>query len=72
MLTCIPPKSSGDIYIGASSGYKPVKVMYNSIDKTIIQTGNILETTDIVFANSRDSKRITFAFPIDYNEIEVI
>jgi hypothetical protein len=72
MLTCIPPKSSGDIYVGASSGYKPAKIMYNSIDKTIIQTGNILETTDIVFANSRDSKRITFAFPIDYNEIEVI
>lgn len=30
MLTCIPPKSSGDIYVGASSGYKPVKVIYGS------------------------------------------
>lgn len=27
MLSCIPPKSSGDIYIGASSGYKPAKVI---------------------------------------------
>lgn len=30
MLTCIPPKSSGDIYVGTSSGYKPVKVIYSS------------------------------------------
>ena len=30
MLTSIPPKSSGDIYVGASSGYKPVKVIYGS------------------------------------------
>lgn len=28
MLTCIPPKSSGDIYVGVSSGYKPLKVTY--------------------------------------------
>lgn len=27
MLSCIPPKSSDNIYIGASSGYKPAKVI---------------------------------------------
>lgn len=27
MLTVIPPKSTGDTYIGASSGYKPAKVI---------------------------------------------
>jgi hypothetical protein len=40
MLTCIPPKSSGDIYVGASSGYKPAKVMYGDKPAKIAVTYN--------------------------------
>lgn len=35
MLTVIPPKSTGDIYIGAASGYKPAKIIaVNGIEST--------------------------------------
>lgn len=40
MLTCIPPKSSGDIYVGASSEYKPVKVIYGDKPAKIAVTYN--------------------------------
>jgi hypothetical protein len=40
MLTCIPPKSSGDIYVGTSSGYKPVKVIYGDEPAKIAVTYN--------------------------------
>ena len=62
MLTCIPPKSSGDIYVGASSGYKPVKVIYGSDSgeckpvKTVVTYNHDISTwdtnADIVFDRS--------------------
>ena len=62
MLTCIPPKSSGEIYVGVSSGYKPVKVIYGSDSgeckpvKTVVTYNHDISTwdtnADIVFDRS--------------------
>ena len=59
MLTCIPPKSSGDIYVGASSGYKPAKVIYDDKPAKIAVTTNSDISTwdtnaDIVLDRSTD------------------
>ncbi len=59
MLTCIPPKSSGDVYVGASSGYKPVKVTYGDKPAKIAVTCNSDISTwdtnaDIVLDRSTD------------------
>ena len=41
MLTVIPPKSTGNVYIGASSGYKPAKIITAQCEKpTIAITSN--------------------------------
>ena len=63
MLTCIPPKSSGDIYVGASSGYKPVKVIYgDKPTKIAVTTSRDISTwdTDANIVLDRSLDRVYF------------
>lgn len=53
MLTVIPPKSTGDTYIGASSGYKPAKVItVNGIEST--HYNHVSESPSIAITSNSD------------------
>lgn len=53
MLTVIPPKSTGDIYIGAASGYKPAKVITASSIESM-RYDRVVENPTIAITSNSD------------------